>query len=178
MRRGATATEVREAYLRRSKQLHPDRLADATPEQRAAATRAMQDVTAAYDALRDGAPQQSIPPTTPTYAAPWVPSRSLRRTRLIVIGLAVLALMSGVVIAGSGASKPLPDPARADDLRAFSGRCITLLPSGGFEGVVDCTRPHDARVVQVVDNGVACPIWSDGAVQGSRQTLCLDLVNP
>ena len=37
--RGSTPAEIRAAYLRRSKELHPDHYADATPEQRDAAIR-------------------------------------------------------------------------------------------------------------------------------------------
>jgi hypothetical protein len=143
----------------------------------------MQDVTAAYEMLRNrngsAEPQpQSQPP--PTYTAPWTPSAaSPRRTRLIVIGLAVLAVMSGLVLSGSGSSKPLPDPKRSDDLSALNGRCITLEASGRFKDVVDCTRPHDARVVAVVDKSDPCPIWADSSLDGTKQTLCLDLVvNP
>jgi hypothetical protein len=178
--RSATAAEIRAAYLRRSKELHPDHFAEASPEQRAAATRAMQDLTAAYDMVRDRVEPERVaaspPPQTHTYYATAPPRRN---RRLVIIGLAVLALMSGLVLAGSGSSKPpVPDPERADDLSAFKGLCITLEPSGRFKDIVDCTRPHDARVVDVVDRGVPCPIWSDRTLPGSRQDLCLDMVNP
>jgi hypothetical protein len=176
--RAATAAEIRDAYLRRSKQLHPDRLVHATDAERAAATRAMQDVTAAYEVLRDGKGAHEPPPSAAaTYAPPaWPPPASPRRTRLIVIGLAVLAVMSGLVLSGSGSSKPLPDPKRADDLTALNGQCLTLERDGRFKDIVDCTRPHDARVVAVVDRGVSCPIYADQTLQGPKQDLCLDMV--
>jgi hypothetical protein len=94
-----------------------------------------------------------------------------------VIALAVVAVLSGLALAGSGGgSQPAPDLDGGDDLTSLNGRCLTLEPSRRFKEIVDCTRPHDARVVQVVNHGVACPIWSDATLAGTRQDLCLDTV--
>jgi hypothetical protein len=176
--RSATTAEVRDAYLRRSKELHPDRLTNASEHERALATRAMQDVIAAYEQLRERAGPAEPQTTAFTYTpapAP-APQRSPQRRRVIVIGVAVLAVLSGLALAGGGSSKPTPDPERDGDLSGMKGLCITLQTSGRFEEVVDCTRPHDARVVEVVDKGVPCPIWADATLPGPKQDLCLDNV--
>ncbi len=173
----ATDSEVREAYLRRSKQLHPDRLVGATDAERDAATRAMQDLTAAYQALRDRRPVSASSPAAPTSAArPAPPAPPRRRTRWGLIVVAVMVASTVAALLTSDASPPPPDPQRDDDLSALEGKCITLRSGGQFEDIVDCTRPHDARVVKVVAHATACPLWSDARLTGTTQDLCLDTV--
>jgi hypothetical protein len=179
----ATAAEIREAYLRRSKELHPDRLIHASEHERALATRAMQDVTVAYGLLRDRGDAAEPHAPRPTHAYTYTPTPQPEpaprsRRRVLVVGLAAVVVLSGLALAGSGTTTPAPDPERDGDLSGLKGMCITLQASGRFEDVIDCTRPHDARVVEVVDKGMACPIWADATLPGPKQDLCLDNVAP
>lgn len=51
--RDATAAQLRQAYLARARQLHPDQFAGRPPDERAVAERKMQDLTAAWSVLSD-----------------------------------------------------------------------------------------------------------------------------
>jgi curved DNA-binding protein CbpA len=68
--RGATPTEIREAYLRLARTLHPDRFMDATPTEQRLAERRMREVNAAWAVL--GKPDsrrvydESLAPPRPT----------------------------------------------------------------------------------------------------------------
>jgi hypothetical protein len=176
----ASDAEVREAYLRRSKELHPDRFAGASESERATATRAMQEINIAYAALRDREPLDTATVAPPPPSAPhWQPGAAPPTARRRRWPLLVAAFVIGTVVvgltAGSGTPPP-PDPRAGDDLAGLKGRCITLTASGIFEDVVDCTRPHDARVVEVVAHDAACPLWSDSTLPSAKQDLCLDRV--
>lgn len=173
VRSDATVGEIREAYLRRSKDLHPDRFAEASDTDRAAVTRAMQELNAAYSSVRDGPPPILTRPAAPppaTYRAP-----RKRRWPLII---AAAMLLTAVAVALSGGSNPAERPPPRDDidLTQLIGECITLRVDGEIDALVDCTRPHDARVVAVVDHPTPCPIWSDAHLAARTQDVCLDRV--
>jgi hypothetical protein len=177
----ASDAEIRDAYLRRSKELHPDRYAEASESDRARATRAMQELNAAYDDLRHRVPSAYEPapsPAAPTYAPapPYTPPPS-RRKRRIAIAAAALFLASALIALGDGNHTPgsRRSPTATVDLTELEGACITLDNAGAPDQVVDCTRPHAARVMRVVDHGTGCPIWTDAsAPAGPTKDLCLD----
>lgn len=50
--RDATDAEIDQAYRRLMSQCHPDKLAEASPEQRAAAEKKAREVNAAYDRIK------------------------------------------------------------------------------------------------------------------------------
>ncbi|HKY15352.1 MAG TPA: DnaJ domain-containing protein [Microthrixaceae bacterium] len=72
--RGATPTEIREAYLRLARTLHPDRFMDASPTEQRLAERRMREVNAAWAVL--GKPDRrreydvSLEPPRPTPPRP------------------------------------------------------------------------------------------------------------
>lgn len=176
----ATDAEVREAYLRRSKELHPDRYAEASEGARAQATRAMQELNAAYDAARRRDAFVPPPPPPPPYTAPsyatstWHAPASPRprRVRWFVIGVTVFVLAVAALASTGDATKNAPPPGA--NFAQLEGRCVTFDEVGLPDDVVDCTRPHDARVMRVVDHGVPCPIWTDQTIAGTPKDLCLD----
>lgn len=77
---GATHEQVRIAYLRLARALHPDRLVDATDAERTLAERRMREVNEAYDAIRRGdavradPPPSAAPRTAPSTAPSTPPS--------------------------------------------------------------------------------------------------------
>jgi hypothetical protein len=183
----ASEPEIRDAYLRRSKALHPDRFADGSAEEQEAATRAMQEVNAAYFSLRSGTyvaprePSPTPPPTTPgapyaaTRPAPPTKRRRLSWPVLVLfgfVGIAGLILLTG---RGGGPQHVTPaSPGQTIDLRRLEGDCLAYNDDGQLNDIIDCTRPHAARVMKVVDHGTPCPIWTDGSIPGPTKDLCLD----
>ncbi|HVV38363.1 MAG TPA: J domain-containing protein [Acidimicrobiales bacterium] len=179
----ASDEEIREAYLRRSKELHPDRYADASERDRAMATRAMQQLNVAYDELRHrsaGPAAAAAPPpftaAPPRYAAPPVAPARRGRVRWFVVVLAALLLTSvlALVSGDSNNGHPSSPSASVQDFTNLEGTCVVFDSRGGLSDFVDCTRAHDARIMRVVDHGTACPPWTDGTVAGPRQDLCVD----
>jgi hypothetical protein len=172
----ASDAEIRNAYLRRSKELHPDRYAGASDADRAKATSAMQELNAAYDHLRHRVPVEPAPAPTPPPSSPLAVASPPRRRRVAIV-VAALFVASALIAVSSGNHTPgsRRSPNATVDLTELEGACITLDNAGGPDQVVDCTRPHDARVMRVVDHGTACPIWTDGsAPAGPTKDLCLD----
>ena len=55
VRRGAASSDIKRAYYRRARVLHPDNYTDAPDKLRAQAERAMQELNVAWTVLRDGA---------------------------------------------------------------------------------------------------------------------------
>jgi hypothetical protein len=182
--RSATEIEVRDAYLRRSKTLHPDRFAEASAEEQESATRAMQEVNAAYVAIRSGtfaAPPEPTP-SPPPANTPYIPSRppapvKKRRASRLVIVLAGFAAAAGIaLLSGNGGPRHVTpaSPDQTVDLNRLQGSCLAYNDEGRLDDVVDCTRPHAARVMKVVDHGTPCPIWTDSSIPGTSKDLCLD----
>ncbi|MEY2472376.1 MAG: hypothetical protein QOK28_1705 [Actinomycetota bacterium] len=186
LRPSASDAEIRDAYLRRSKELHPDRYAEATEADRARATRAMQELNVAYDELRHrvaapvAAPAREPsdlrvsprPVRQPPAAAP-----SPRRKRWIAVSVAALFLASALIALTDNNDTPRlhHGPNATFDVARLEGACITLDNAGVPDEVIDCTRPHDARVMRVVDHGTECPIWTDGSAPATPdKDLCLD----
>ena len=172
----ASDSEIRDAYLRRSKRLHPDQHANASTEARAAATQAMQDLNVAYDALRRR--EAMSPPSAPRHEPPptYRAAPTKRSRRWVTVGLGVLVASALVAMVAIEPFDPTPTetPDGTVDLTTLRGRCLTLDVSGGLENVVDCTRPHDARVTAVVNRGVPCPVYTDKSMAGPTKTLCLE----
>ena len=73
VRRAASSSDIKRAYYRRARVLHPDNYADAPDKLRAQAERAMQELNVAWTVLRDGARRarydrelDHIPPAHPS----------------------------------------------------------------------------------------------------------------
>lgn len=178
----ATDSEIRDAYLRRSKELHPDRFANASDADRASATRAMQELNAAYEELRArGAspppPHASAFTWTPPPASPAAPTAPIRRKRWIALALAAVVVGSAFALINADNRPQHVTPAGPDatvDLARLEGSCLAYNESGELDDVVDCTRPHAARVMKVVAHGTGCPVWTDSSIPGATKDLCLD----
>jgi hypothetical protein len=170
----ATDAEIREAYLRRSKELHPDL---SGPD----GTRAMQELNAAYEQLRTRGATPPPPPTaswTPrptTYAAP--AAAPPRRKRWIALAVAAVVIGSAFALVNADSRPQHVTPASPDatvDFTRVEGACLAYNDAGQLDDFVDCTRPHAARVMKVVDHGTACPVWTDSSIPGATKDLCLD----
>ncbi|HVT77014.1 MAG TPA: J domain-containing protein [Acidimicrobiales bacterium] len=184
----ATDEEIREAYLRRSKELHPDRYADASARDQAMATRAMQQLNVAYDELRHrraaapppppppftAPPRPRYAPPTPSATPPAPPRRGRVRWFVVVLAALLLTSVLALVSGDSNNGHPSSPSASVQDFTNLEGTCVVFDSRGGLSDFVDCTRAHDARIMRVVDHGTACPPWTDGTVAGPRQDLCVD----
>ena len=174
----ATDAEIRQAYLRKANDLHPDHASEES-------TRAMQELNAAYDMLRHR-DHAAPPPPPPTYAqsyaqatAPppaWATPRKSRVRWAVVIIATLLVSTCLALLSGSGSHRTLPHGSSTGgiDLRQTEGECLTFDSQGNPDEIVDCTRPHGARIMRVVAHGTGCPIWTDRTVAESAQDLCLD----
>ena len=82
VRRGATSSDIKRAYYRRARVLHPDNYSDAPDKLRAQAERAMQELNVAWTILRDGVRRERYDRELEGVAAPAVRSngRMPRRT--------------------------------------------------------------------------------------------------
>jgi hypothetical protein len=79
VRREATSSDIKRAYYRRARVLHPDNYADAPEKLRAQAERAMQELNVAWSTLRDGSKRATYDRELDVGAQPSSASRRRRR---------------------------------------------------------------------------------------------------
>lgn len=158
---GSSERAIREAYLRRSKELHPDV---------GGTDAAMQELNAAYEAATSAPPavdadpgpgpnwsqDQFAPPAR--LRTPRPPRRAFYKRPVFYIGAALLGLAVGF----SGATDE-PSPETRPAIFGLIGRCVNLVERDISE-VVPCAGPHDAWVVDVVDRTEPCPPLATGYV--------------
>lgn len=166
---GATDDEVRRAYLRRARELHPDR--------RAGATREMQDVNEAWRVLREPgarrAYDRSLAPPPPAVGPDDVPYRHppadphdlgvrvVRGLPWVVAAVVLAAIFVFTAFAGGDGGAPSGYD--------FGGTCVPS--AGGSPRAVPC-EPGVEEVVLVVTRQSQCPRGTSTLPVGD-EWLCL-----
>jgi curved DNA-binding protein CbpA len=181
----ATSPEdLRRAYVRRARALHPDRQVGADPVQAARAARAMQDVNEAWRVLRDpgtraaydrglrGAPVGAAPlrpaPASggsPVRTAPPDPAARVVRGLPWVAAAFVLGAIFVFTAFAGGASDSGPSPSD------WVGKCVTG-SAGSQLRDVPCDTEGASRVDLVAVRASACPSGSS-ATPWEGSWLCL-----
>ena len=183
VRPDATADELRRAYRRRARQLHPDLQPDGVDR----AAGAMADLNSAWRVLSDPASRRrydlelALAGTRERAEVlarerPWEhaeaegagadePIRPSFRPRMWIIVLAVLAVI--FVFTAYAAGRPSSTPKTGQP-----GQCLTSVP--GVEAYVPCSQPNVGRLVQEVQPDQACPPGTFRHLLASRnQVACL-----
>lgn len=198
VRRGATAAEIRRAYLGRARTLHPDGWTDRSEVDRRRAERAMQDVNEAWRVLGDAtaraAYDRPAPGPSPSGARPRSPSAPVppRPPRRPVTGVApdpVGATPPGALASFAAAMAPYVLLAAVGlgifVLTAFAGGvdepsestpdeliCVSI-PASGVPTPVSCAGDHDGYLVAEVSSARACGEGRRYALPGGETALCL-----
>lgn len=183
----ASADTIRRAYRGGARALHPDHRPGASPEESAAAARAMQELNEAwrvlgdpvrrsdYDqslekSLRTVRPVHPVDDEQPYRHPPAEPGdvgvAVVRSLPWVVVLIVLLFIFVFTAFAGSGSD----DRPSASDL---VGRCVEVQP-GSEVHEVPCAEPNDGRVDLVAVRSSLCP--SGTAVvrmPGERSWLCL-----
>ena len=174
--------DLRRAYVRRARALHPDRHVGADPDRAAATARAMQEVNDAWRVLRDPTaraaydaglrrPERSAVPVRATSAEPplaTVPDdpvvRVVRGLPWVAAALVLLAIFVFTAFAG-GTSDSGPSPSD------WVGKCVRA-SSGSQLEEVGCGTPGASRVDLVATGASQCPSGS-AATPVDDAWLCL-----
>jgi len=176
--------DLRRAYVRRARALHPDRHVASDPARAAQAARAMQDVNEAWRVLRDpgtrasydrglrrvpvGAPPVRSAPAagaSPVRTAPPDPAtRVVRGLPWVAVALVLGAIFVFTAFAGSTSDN---GPSPSD----WVGRCVTG-STGGQLRDVPCDTEGASRVDLVAMRASACPSGSS-ATPFEESWLCL-----
>jgi hypothetical protein len=197
--RGASEAEIRAAYLRRARALHPDRWSDRTDAERRRAERAMQDVNEAWRVLGDAKERASFdrgassgpsrPTPRPGPSSRPVPPRPPRRP---VDGVAPdpvgarppsawAAAFAGVtpyvILAALGLGIfVITAFAGGDDspaVRQPDEQTCVQIPASGIPVAVPCEGDHDGFVVGEVSLARACGEGRRYVIPGGETALCL-----
>ena len=92
--------------------------------------------------------------------------------------LATIAVLVVVILmltnSGSTDSPSYDQPADPQP-EDFVGSCLELGAQDRITGIVDCDGQEDAKVTQVVPNGVKCDSRADAWYEGKDDTLCVEL---
>jgi hypothetical protein len=189
----ASADEIRRAYYRAARQLHPDVNPDA---EAAGAMRRLNDAWAVlgdpaarrrYDAHLSPVAARSTPaeprptPRERPDLTPTRPPRFIRPSALIVAILLLIFVVTAYAGHGSNnrgstpSSRPAPvppttiAPAGASNLL---GECLEAEP--GYDAVVPCGQPNLGQVVMLVAASTQCPAGSRAyQLIGQPQWVCL-----
>lgn len=200
MNPSASTEEIRSAYRALAGRLHPDRVVDGTPAERALAERRMREVNEAWQVLRDptrrrayddsrivGRRHTTARPTSPRATVPARPDEDdddlvdvLPEMGAVQAGVfrhlpwLVLVLVLGLIFIGSAyATSSKDDGAPARDVGA--GACVDV-ENGPTTSVVPCSGPHELRIVQRVPDGADCPVGTEKRRLGTDGFL--DCVRP
>ncbi len=198
----ASTEEVRTAYRALAGRLHPDRVIDGTPAERALAERRMREVNEAWRVLQDPARRRqyddsrlagrrsasaAAPPrrsTTPVPVADDLPDDDLvdvlppmgsAAAGLFRHGpwVALVLVLTVIFVATAYAGD---DPAPSDaPATVRAGACVDV-SSGPTTTVVPCTGPHELRIVRRVRDGLPCPVGTETRRLGTDGLL--DCVEP
>ncbi len=177
----ATPAEVRAAYLRRARALHPDRQQGRSAEDAGRAERAMRQVNEAWRVLGDagrrrayddartphrappGATAASPPPgwtgyvTVEDVASEHEASLGTHVVRLLPWAvLAVLGL--GIFVFSAVAGGPSDDAPRTTVATAPPGaECLSIDFRARSVTEVACSQPNDGRIDELLTDGGTCP---------------------
>ena len=183
----ASANEIREAYRRAARRLHPDQAARSGAA--AGASTAMADVNEAYRVLRDPARRavydaslrgrsSAVPPPVARPVAASVPTRPAfdlaepaRYPWKLVLAMAALGIT--IVLIGAALVRPAP-PARPDNILQ-TGSCVAIEYTGDAREV-NCTGHGDLVVRTIVQFDQACPFGT--SAHRDRQGLGNACVEP
>jgi curved DNA-binding protein CbpA len=176
--------DLRRAYVRRARALHPDRHVGADPVQAARAARAMQDVNEAWRVLRDPgtraaydrglrrppvgtAPLRtaSAPAASTVRTAPPDPAARVVRGLPWVVAAFVLGAIFVFTAFAGGTSDNGPSPSD------WVGKCVTG-SAGSQLRDVPCDTEGASRVDLVAMRASACPSGSS-AMPFEESWLCL-----
>jgi curved DNA-binding protein CbpA len=196
----ASAADIRAAYLRLARELHPDTHLDRTEAERRAAERRLQDVNRAWSVLRDDTRRRAYdrdraaPPRTPpagsspgpTASRPVPPRVEEDDDDLVdvapggcfggvVLG-GLVALLLGIVIvtafAGGDDAEDGPRPTVAPVEAVQVGECVRYATDALT--VVPCDGAHDAQVAEIVTFPAPCPsALVPDDLEGTDIRLCL-----
>lgn len=175
---GSSERAVRAAYLRRSKELHPDL---------GGTDAAMRELNAAYDTLRSAnwpaqepesvstagqfvyEPPPATRPSAPVYALRVKkPKKPIYKRVWVYVVLVVFVAF----LASSGATNE-PSPKNRPAIFGLIGRCVDLV-NNEISAVVPCAGPHDAWVVDVIDRPGTCGPLAERQVGTVSHIVCLD----
>jgi curved DNA-binding protein CbpA len=174
--------DLRRAYVRRARALHPDRQVGTDPARAAAAARAMQDVNEAWRVLRDPAtraaydarlrrPERARLPVWEPSAAPPVATepdepvvRVVRSLPWVAVALVLGAIFVFTAFAGSTSDRG-PSPSE------WVGKCVTG-STGSQIREVGCDTEGASRVDLVVMRASQCADGSS-ATPVDDAWLCL-----
>ena len=152
--------DLRRAYVRRARALHPDRHVGADPNRAAAAARAMQEVNEAWRVLRDPAARAAydarlrrperpaVPVRTPPAGPPLAPVpeepvvRVVRSLPWVAVALVLAAIFVFTAFAGGGSDDGGQSP------RRLANRCV-VGAAGSRLKEVDCDS-EGAQVVALI----------------------------
>lgn len=194
--REASAEEIRAAYLRRARALHPDRWTDRPDADRKRAERAMQDVNEAWRVLGDASARarydRGVSPSPPRPASstrPPVPPRPPRRPvdgvppepvganapsawMAALAGVAPYAILAAVglaifVVTAFAGGDDTPSSQQPDE-----PVCVEI-PASGVPVSVPCEGDHDGYVLAEVSLARACGDGRRYAIPGGETALCL-----
>ena len=174
--------DLRRAYVRRARALHPDRQVGSDPRRAAQAARAMQDVNEAWRVLRDPAaraaydarlrrPERAAPPQrAPAAGAPvaTVPDEPVAR---VVRGLpwVAIAVLLGAIFVFTAFAGGASDDGRSPS--EWVGKCVTGT-AGSQLREVGCGTAGASRVDLVAIRASQCPSGSS-ATPVDDAWLCL-----
>ncbi|MBA3303417.1 MAG: J domain-containing protein [Acidimicrobiia bacterium] len=177
---GANPEELRQAYLRRARALHPDHLSGASDELASSSARAMQDVNEAWRVLRDPASRSSYdrsiarPRPAPQVEAedavvdpddrPYPPvmvdpahvgAQVLRGLPWVAVVAVLAAIFVFTAFAGG-------QDGSGDSVTRWAGKCVGTRTGVGMVEV-PCSEPGAELVSLVVERQSLCPNGSTAA---------------
>ena len=174
----ATPEEVRAAYRRRARELHPD-IAGAEAE---AAMRAVNDAyrvlsdparRVVYDRQLRGGPDLRDPVAGPQPSEAVVVPEPVRPARFPWRGFAVATTVAVIAVAGASVLSKPATPAPPDGILQ-PGSCVRIEPNTDAREVA-CTGTGDLVVRQVVPIGAGCPYGTRGHRDHQGQgTACVE----
>lgn len=180
--RGATEAEIRDAYRRLARRLHPDVAGDVSSTGGSTGP-TMAEVNEAWSLLSDPARRRTLDEVRPQ---PTAGTRTGADHDTVVVGPLPRAripwrLMLGIVVIGSAAvltahaNTDSPAPGAPDQL-IQSGSCVDI-DDMSVAMEVSCDGPHEGVVRQLIAFDRACP--QDTSSHRDRQGMgiaCVDLV--
>lgn len=198
----ASTEEIRSAYRTLAGRLHPDRVIDASPAERALAERRMREVNEAWQVLQDPGRRRRYDDGRVAGRRPPGAGRASERTGSPVPAMAdddddddlvevgppmgsvtaglfrhgpwiALVVVLGLIFVVTAYASSDDDPAEPPS-QVRAGACVDV-SSGPTTTVVSCDGPHELRIVRRVQDGEPCPAGTEKRRLGSDGFLdCVD----
>lgn len=183
----ASAGEIRSAYRTLAGRLHPDRVIDGSPAERALAERRMREVNEAWRVLQDPVRRRGYDDSRPAGRRPsgGGPARAagsampvpiqvqddddlvdvLPPMGAVTAGLfrhgpwIVLVVVLGLIFVATAYTSDEVGPVKGPaPVRA--GACVDV-SSGPTTTVVPCNGPHELKILRRIQDGEACPVGTE-----------------